>query len=111
MGKSSTRRLAASMVAAAALCAACLVASPGNDAVRWADVLKQPDAWYSGAEAQRIALAVRAWQEPSGGWPKNVDMTVPPPARTTPGRDEATLDNQATFTQIRYLARVYAATM
>ena len=93
-----------------ALCAAGLAASPASQGVRWRDVLKQPDAWYSGVEAQRIAGAVRAWQEPSGGWPKNVDMTVPAPARAATERDEATIDNQATFTQIRFLGRVYRAT-
>lgn len=72
--------------------------------------MKQADAWYAGAEARAVADGVLSWQEPSGGWPKNIDMAVPRPAGVTADRPEATIDNQATFTQIRYLARVYRAT-
>ena len=92
---------------AAALCAACIAAATEVQRVGWADVLEQPDAWYGTAEARAIAGHVLGYQEPSGGWPKNIDMTVPAPAPA--GRAEATIDNQATFTQIRLLARVHSA--
>jgi PelA/Pel-15E family pectate lyase len=93
-----------------ALCVAASIASAGGGAVRWADVLKQADAWYGTADARAIADAVLSYQEGSGGWPKNIDMTVPRPPRAAADRPEATIDNQATFTQIRYLGRVYRAT-
>lgn len=93
-----------------ALCAACSMASSGGQPVRWADVLKQADGWYGTAEARAVADAVLSYQETSGGWPKNIDMTVPRPAQPAADRPDATIDNQATFTQIRYLARVYRAT-
>lgn len=75
--------------------------------MRWADVLKQGSAWYGTPDARAIADRVLGYQAPSGGWPKDVDMTVPAPA--PPARAGATIDNQATVIQIRYLARVHAA--
>ena len=57
-----------------------------------------------------------AYQHPNGGWPKNIDMARPlsdeeraqlPAQRET---FETLIDNGATYTQIRYLARVHAAT-
>lgn len=95
---------------AVALCAACVAAGTAARKVGWADVLKQPDAWYGTAEARAIADNVLGYQHPSGGWPKNIDMTVPPRGVTVvPDHPEATIDNQATFTQIRLLARVHSA--
>jgi unsaturated rhamnogalacturonyl hydrolase len=84
--------------------------------VAWSHILEQPAAWYGSPEAVRIADDVVRHQRTSGGWPKNVDM-----AR---GLDEAerdrvaaeragtdsTIDNGATFTQMRLLARVAEAT-
>jgi len=110
MARSSTRRSPARVLALVSLCAACATVSAGGQGVGWADVLTQADAWYATAEARAVADSVRSYQEPSGGWPKNIDMTVPRPAQPAPDRPEATIDNQATFTQVRYLARVYRAT-
>lgn len=78
-------------------------------ALTWEDVLEQPEAFYTTARARAIAAHVRAHQRPSGGWPKDIDMTVPPPAATPPARPDATIDNGATTTQIRYLATVHTA--
>jgi PelA/Pel-15E family pectate lyase len=96
---------------------ACLVcAGPGETAirqtppVRWQDVLEQPAAWYATAEARRVADSVLAWQLGTGGWPKNIDMTQPPAAADKPDARESTIDNGATVTQIRLLARVGEAT-
>ncbi len=80
-------------------------------AVRWNAVLSQPDAWYGSDEARIVAANVLLHQDTSGGWPKNRDMTQPP----TPGlltdheTDLPTIDNGATWTQVRLLARVNAA--
>ncbi len=55
------------------------------------------------------------YQRAVGGWPKNVDMARPlsPPERerlsAQRGQEDATLDNGATWSQLRFLARVLAA--
>ena len=94
---------------------ACVVmtcmASPGAQAppVRWPDVLRQPDAWYGQPEARAIADSVRKYQRDSGGWPKNIDMAGPPEPAPAGARPDSTIDNGATVTQIRFLARVFDA--
>jgi PelA/Pel-15E family pectate lyase len=74
--------------------------------VRWENVLNQPAAWYASGEARAIADSVLAWQLDTFGWPKNIDMTKPPAAGEKPDWRESTIDNGATVTQIRLLARV-----
>ena len=94
--------------------------------------LKEPAAWYGQPEALRIADIVVSFQTPAGGWSKNLDMTQ---HRRAPGEQFAgestpmhldptdndrprdahwsyvgTFDNDATTTQLRYLAKVIAAT-
>ncbi len=88
-----------------------LAAVSGEGAVRWRDVLDQPDAWYASPEARRAAENVLLYQTASGGWPKNHDMTRPPRPEDFTGEDVTapTIDNGATYTQIRLLARVNAA--
>jgi PelA/Pel-15E family pectate lyase len=73
--------------------------------VSWQRILDQPRRWYSTAEAQTIADAVVRYQRASGGWPKNIDMTRPPDGTASDASD-ATFDNGATTTQIRFLALV-----
>jgi PelA/Pel-15E family pectate lyase len=68
--------------------------------------LRQPDAWYAGEEARQIAYHVVANQTPLGGWPKNVDTTVPL-AHDEPL--QATFDNRATTDELRFLARMLHA--
>lgn len=77
-------------------------------AVKWTEGLKQPPAWYDSAEATTIANRVLSYQTKSGGWPKNHDMTQPPDAQAFGHEDVTapTIDNGATYTQIRFLARV-----
>ena len=77
--------------------------------VTWPDVLDQPRSWYGTAAARSVADAVLQFQRPDGGWPKNIDMTVPPAQRTA-RETESTIDNGATTTQIELLARVFAGT-
>jgi PelA/Pel-15E family pectate lyase len=85
-------------------------AEPQSASVRWAEVLNQAPAWYGTDEARRIADRVLQHQREHGGWPKNTDLTLPPDpavlaaARATP---DSTLDNGATVTEMRFLARVY----
>jgi PelA/Pel-15E family pectate lyase len=77
---------------------------------------------YATAEAVRTADNMLLYQRPSGGWPKNIDMSkqITPDQVATmkkekagmtakPGAHRDTLDNGATFSQIHHLARVYTA--
>ncbi|MGD0870262.1 MAG: pectate lyase [Bryobacteraceae bacterium] len=93
--------------------------------------LDQPREWYGGAEARRIAEIIVSFQTPAGGWSKNLDLSaharrpgesfapdnlsryLGPDDFDTP-RDAGwnyvgTLDNDATTTELRFLARVAAA--
>jgi PelA/Pel-15E family pectate lyase len=93
--------------------------------------LDRPGEWYGGTEARRIAEIVVSFQTPAGGWSKNLDLAaherkpgesfapdnlsryLGPDDFDTP-RDASwnyvgTLDNDATTTELRFLARVAAA--
>ncbi|HET9510986.1 MAG TPA: pectate lyase [Sphingomonas sp.] len=91
--------------------------------------LDRASAWYAGAEARRIADVILSFQIPSGGWGKNQprDGAVRQPGQlyisnnsnqaATPGDFDApgawhyvgTIDNDATITETRFLAKVAAA--
>jgi PelA/Pel-15E family pectate lyase len=77
--------------------------------VTWAAVLQQEAAWYGTTQARAIAEIVLSYQQPDGGWPKNIDMTVAPTPKNAPER-QSTIDNGATTTQLHLLARLAAAT-
>lgn len=83
-------------------------------AVRWNDLNRQPAEWYGSAEARAVAASILQYQTQEGGWPKNTDMTAPPSAEFLAGdkfdHRAPTIDNNATTTQLEYLARVFAAT-
>lgn len=74
-------------------------------------------AFFNSAEALRIGDQLLLYQRDTGGWPKNIDMTA---ALTPAGcdsvrlqksrRDDSTIDNDATTTQMHYLARLYRHT-
>jgi PelA/Pel-15E family pectate lyase len=93
--------------------------------------LDRPPDWYATAEARHIAGVIVSFQTPSGGWGKNTDMSrnlrVPGEAYTTnnlsrfpmPGDFDTprepewnyvgTIDNDATTTQMNFLAKTIAA--
>ena len=84
--------------------------------ISWNRCLSMKPEFYASDEAIRIADNVLLYQRNTGGWPKGVDM-----ARILSDNDKAklherknkkdsTLDNGATHTQMRYLAKVYTAT-
>src|ERR1700752_2539202 len=83
--------------------------------VKWNEVLKRNAEWYATDDAVRIADSVLLYQRNSGGWPKNMDMaavlTAAEKTKLGSEKDEtdSTIDNGGTYTQLRYLARVYAA--
>jgi PelA/Pel-15E family pectate lyase len=91
--------------------------------------LDRSPAWYAGPEARHTADTIISFQTPAGGWGKNVDRSGPPrlrgqhyvPIETLPAnaREDiksadanwsyvGTIDNNATTTEIRFLARVQA---
>ena len=93
--------------------------------------LNRPAEWYGQADGLRIADIILSFQTPAGGWSKNLDMSAhrrAPGEHFAPGNasrhvsqgdfDEplnenwhyvGTFDNDATITQLRYLAKVIVA--
>jgi PelA/Pel-15E family pectate lyase len=88
--------------------------------------LDKPPEWYAGADARREADVIVSFQTPAGGWGKNQDFTAGPRlkgqiwvaaelpiAASTEGADEwhyvGTIDNDATYLQLEFLAKVIAA--
>jgi PelA/Pel-15E family pectate lyase len=93
--------------------------------------LNKPDAWYASAEARHIADVVVSFQTPAGGWGKNTDMSreprqpgmkygpnnlshfLAPDDFDAPKEPEwnyiGTIDNDATNTQLSFLAKVIGA--
>jgi len=94
--------------------------------------LDRDAAWYGSDEARHIADVIVSFQTPGGGWSKNLNMSGEPRARgqsyTTDniskylGPDDfdapkdphwnyvSTLDNDATNTELHFLAKVAGAT-
>lgn len=90
--------------------------------------LDREPGWYASDEAARIAATILSFQTPSGGWSKNQNRAGPPrlPGQRYANNAETmtvgsgsfdeprdrywtfvgTLDNDATHTEIRFLARV-----
>ena len=106
--RSDPENMMTTLLAHAVGVAAILLQTPSTVTVAWNAVLRQPDAWYETTEAQTVADRVLLYQRQSGGWPKDIDMTVaPPPGTSAPAAPaDSTIDNGATTTQIRLLARV-----
>lgn len=90
--------------------------------------LDKPADWYAGPEARRVADNIVSFQTQAGGWGKNVDRSGPPRLRgqlwvpiehlpanaRTDNVDESwsyvgTIDNNATTSELRFLARVQAS--
>ena len=75
--------------------------------------LNQPATFWSGPEAARIADCLVSFQTPAGGWNKNTDQTTAP---RRPGERHGyeagyvgTIDNDATITELRFLAKTISA--
>jgi PelA/Pel-15E family pectate lyase len=104
---------------------------PPNGSAARSMPLNKPAAWYGNAEARRIADIVVSFQTPAGGWSKNLNLTdharrpgelfasnnlsahLGPDDFDTPHDPKwnyvGTLDNDATTTELQFLARVAAA--
>lgn len=88
-----------------------------SSGISWKEALDQEESWYSSKEALRIADNVLLYQNNNGGWLKNIDMAnelsaseIKKLKREKSQRIGTTIDNGATHTQLRYLAKVYDAT-
>lgn len=98
--------------------ALCLVlAAPlgAVESVKWSERLPRDPKWFTGEQGRAIAENLLLYQYPSGGWPKNIDMAKPLTSAERAeleerAHDDATIDNGATTTQIKFLARAYVAT-
>lgn len=96
------------------------VPAPVHDSFHDASVpLKEPAAWYASDAAQHEADVIVSFQTPSGGWGKNQDFSKDARLKGqfwTPaenGKEEwhyvGTIDNDATWLQMQFLAKVIAA--
>lgn len=90
------------MNSAIAIAALALLATASAKPLK--ECLKQPAAWFAGAEADGIRQNILSHQADSGGWPKNTDTTGKPHAGDR-SRIQATFDNGATTDELRFLAR------
>ena len=73
--------------------------------------LDREAAWYATAEARHVADVIVSFQTPAGGWGKNQSRAgaVRQPGQAYVSHGEGyvgTLDNDATVTELRFLARV-----
>ena len=78
---------------------------------------KFDDDFFKTEEAQRIGDNVLLYQQITGGWPKNIympaELTEQEYAKARNAKEDvnqSTIDNNATTTEIQYLARLYQAT-
>ena len=88
----------------------------GGGQSRWRNILDNPSDFYGSDASVRVAENVLLYQNDNGGWPKNIDMARPltdeQKARLVRdhNQSETIIDNGATWTQIRFLALMHAAT-
>lgn len=78
---------------------------------------KFDDSFFGTEEAERIGNNVLLFQQITGGWPKNIympaELTEQEYTNTTKAKEDvnqSTIDNNATTTEIQYLARLYQTT-
>ena len=84
----------------------------------WVKIVRSfDDDFYKTKEAIRIAENVLLYQQTTGGWPKNIymaaELSQKEKEEVIAQKDkvnESTIDNNATITEMYYLARVYQAT-
>ncbi len=105
------------VVLAVALVASSTVqAQWGGGQSRWRNILKNPAGYYGSPESIRVAENVLLYQNDNGGWPKNIEMAAKlsdsqkAQLRKSHNRSETLIDNGATWTQIRFLAKMHEAT-
>jgi PelA/Pel-15E family pectate lyase len=91
----------------------CAVISAAS-AVSWDRAQRENAEWFGTQEGARVVENVILYQLPAGGWPKDIDMAAPlsdaAKRRLARRRGDASIDNGATYTQLRFLARAFSAT-
>lgn len=85
--------------------------------IKWENCLNQSFFWYKSEDAIRVADNVLLYQRNTGGWQKEIDMAEELDEYDQEdilflkdNRGDSTFDNDATITQMRFLAKVYAST-
>lgn len=74
---------------------------------------KMSDSWYGSEESKAVAENVLLYQRDAGGWPKNTPfhkpLTVAEKAKVgdDKGLNDAIFDNDATTTEMKFLAKMY----
>ena len=81
-----------------------ITAYAGANDFSWSTYKKKDASWWTSSEAIAYGDEILAYQLSDGGWRK--DMKT----ETTGSWNKSTIDNDATWGQIRYLARLYTAT-
>jgi pectinesterase len=85
-----------------------------------AHLTNQPDSWFTSDEGRTTCDNIVTWQNANGGWWKSYDATNPRPT-TVPNRPNSgpkgddddvwhkvsTIDNDATYSELRVIARAY----
>lgn len=94
--------------------AAMLGTAAPMSAIPWEQAQRQGEVWFKSPDGKQVVDNVLLFQFPSGGWPKNTDLAKPlsddDKRQLARRRDDATIDNGGTYTQLRFLARAYSAT-
>lgn len=90
------------------------VSTPSHSYLWGAELLLQPKPWYATEIAIEIADNVIQYQSKQGGWPKNINLAVPPKPSINAAQESikgfATIDNDATTRPMRFIAQIYSAT-
>ncbi|MGN0629911.1 MAG: pectate lyase, partial [Ruminococcus sp.] len=81
-----------------------MVVYAGANDFSWSTYAKKDASWWSSSEATALADEIIQYQLSDGGWRK--DMKT----ETSGSWNKSTIDNNATWGQIRFLASVYNAT-
>jgi PelA/Pel-15E family pectate lyase len=83
----------------------------------WKRVATQmPDEWYGSDESIKVAENILLYQRDIGGWPKNQPLHKPlteadkAKVRDEKGINDAIFDNDATTTEMKFIARMYSKT-
>ena len=79
-------------------------------------LMSKPGPWFNGKEATRIAENILLYQRNAGGWVKGNDYfkeyneAEKQRISNAKQRRDCTFDNDATYTELAFLARVYSVT-
>lgn len=117
------------LVVALMMSAGTTAVAQSGSRVRITDLIDKPDDWFKTDEGTRVVSNIIALQTVHGGWHKNYDATLPleqlvPKKRENEKRNPqvpqsdgpgawdrtATIDNNATYSELRILARAVRVT-